>query len=147
MARRFRPQAEAHRLRGYRQMKKMALTFYRQQHLRQDWRVDVEGEDFQAFLAELAAEMSRFSIDLTWSGNGAHTIGINSYGDLLNAVRVSSPADHLTNVCVGHVIGKSEHLDLREDIARAVKRVAFAPEMIAPDADARRVCHNCGCGC
>lgn len=128
-------------------MKNMVLTFYRQSHIRTDWQVDLQGNDFQTFLAGLAAEMQRFDICLTWLNNDAHTIDINSYGDLLNAVRVSSPSDSLTNVCVGHIIGKSERLDLSEDIKRAVTRIAFAPEMVPPDDDARKVCHNCGCGC
>ena len=128
-------------------MKEMVLTFYQQNHVRPDWRIDVHADDFQAFLAELTLEMQRFSIDLTCRQTDAFTIDINSYADLLNAVRISSPSDTITNVCIGHVIGKSERLDLREDIKRAVTRIAFAPEMVAPDESARRVCHNCGCGC
>jgi hypothetical protein len=34
-----------------------------------------------------------------------------------------------------------------EDISTAVRRVAFAPETIAPSGEFRKVCHNCGCGC
>lgn len=128
-------------------MKKMALMFYKQLHLRPDWQVDIAGARFQNFLADLAAEMQRFDIELSWVENDAFTIEINSYADLLNAVRISSPSDTITNVCIGHIIGKSERLDLGEDIKRAVTRIAFAPEMVAPDEHARRVCHNCGCGC
>jgi hypothetical protein len=128
-------------------MKTMELIFYAQEHLRPDWRVDLEGEAFQRFLAELVADMERYSIELRCRNTDGFTIAINSYADLLNAVRVSSPADNLTNVCIGHVIGKSEHLDLTEDIRKAVTRIAFAPEMVAPDEQNRRVCHNCGCGC
>jgi hypothetical protein len=128
-------------------MKKMVLTFYHQSHIRTDWQVDLQGGNFQAFLAELVTELQRFAIELTCQNNDAHSIDINSYADLLNAVRVSSPSDSLTNVCVGHIIGKSERLDLCEDIKRAVTRIAFAPEMVPPDDDARKVCHNCGCGC
>ena len=128
-------------------MKAMVLTFYQQNHVRADWRIDVHAPEFQTFLVELAAEMRRFAIDLTCGHTDAFTIDINSYADLLNAVRISSPSDTITNVCLGHIIGKSEHLDLREDIKRAVTRIAFAPEMVPPDEHARRVCHNCGCGC
>jgi hypothetical protein len=28
-----------------------------------------------------------------------------------------------------------------------VRRIAFAPETIAPADEFRKVCHNCGCGC
>jgi hypothetical protein len=128
-------------------MKTMVLTFYSQVHARPDWQVDVKGEEFQRFLADLATEMSRFAIELRCNDNEGFTITINSYADLLNAVRISSPVDNLTNVCIGHIIGKSERLDLREDIKKAVSRIAFAPEMVPPDEHNRRVCHNCGCGC
>ena len=127
--------------------KKLKLVFYRQNHLRDDWRVDVHSDRFELFFIELADDLARFGIELERVYNDAMAIDINSYADLLNAVRISSLSDGLANVCVGHVIGKSQNLDLQEDIGRAVKRVAFAPETIAPDAENRRVCHNCGCGC
>ena len=128
-------------------MKEMVLTFYQQTHIRTDWQIDMQGERVQSFLQGLVDELSRFAITLKWLNSDAYTIEINSYADLLNAVRISSPSDSITNTCIGHIIGKSEHLDLCEDIRRAVMRIAFAPEMVPPDAHARKVCHNCGCGC
>lgn len=74
-------------------------------------------------------------------------IKVNSYADLLNVIKVSSPDDGHINQCVGHIIGKSEHLEIMEDIRTAVSRIAFAPETIAPSSEFRKVCHNCGCGC
>ena len=127
--------------------KKLVLTIYGQNHTRPDWRVDLDGPAFQEFCQRLGGELGRFGIGFSTTFNPDFTIDVTSYADLLNAVRVSSPADGLANRCVGHLIGKSEHLDLMEDIARAVKRVAFAPETIPPDEHNRRVCHNCGCGC
>ena len=127
--------------------KKMVLTFYRQNHLRPDWQVDLAGPEFGSFCAELAAELGRYGIDFSTRAEEAITIDVRSYADLLNAVRISSPADGFVNKCVGHVIGKSQNLDLKEDIRRAVNRLAFAPETVPPDDHNRRVCHNCGCGC
>ncbi len=127
--------------------KKMTLTFYGQNHLRKDWNVDLRSSRFDLFFIELADDLARFGIELERADNDDMTIDVNSYADVLNAVRISSPADGFANVCVGHVIGKSPNLDVYEDIKRAVNRVAFAPETIAPDAENRRVCHNCGCGC
>ncbi len=127
--------------------KRLVLTIYGQNHLRPDWQVDLSGPSFQEFCRRLGDDLRRFGIDFCADFNPAFTIDIKSYADLLNAVRISSPADGLANRCVGHVIGKSEHLDLLEDIRRAVNRVAFAPETIPPDEHNRRVCHNCGCGC
>ena len=38
-------------------MKAMVLTFYGQNHLRPDWFVDIKGQEFQYFLAELQVRM------------------------------------------------------------------------------------------
>lgn len=127
--------------------KKMLLTVYAQNHLRPDWRVDLVGDDFQQFITALEKELREFGINLESSSNDEICIDIKSYADLLNAVRVSSPADGFANRCVGHIIGASQNLNLYEDIRRAVNRVAFAPETVPPDDHNRRVCHNCGCGC
>ncbi len=123
------------------------IIFYRQKHLRPDWKVDIDSLQMELFLAELADDLARFGIEIRRQDNEAVVIEINSYADVLNSVRISSPAEGFANVCVGHVIGKSPNLDLCEDIKRAVNRVAFAPDMVPPDDHNRRVCHNCGCGC
>jgi hypothetical protein len=127
--------------------KKIILTIYRRNHLRPDWRADLSGRPFRAFCAELAAELARYGIAFDTVRNRDVTIDVNSYADLLNAVRVSSPSDGCSNRCVGHIIGKSERLDLLEDIRMAVTRLAFAPETLPPDDFTPRVCHNCGCNC
>ncbi|KAF0216254.1 MAG: hypothetical protein FD174_3708 [Geobacteraceae bacterium] len=127
--------------------KKMVVTIYGQNHVRSDWRVDLTGSVFQLFFTELSHDLARYGIELSRADNDAVTIDINSYADLLNAVRISSPADGFTSLCVGHIIGKSQNLDLMEDIKRALDRVAFAPETIPPEDHNRQVCHNCGCGC
>lgn len=127
--------------------KKMLLTFFRQNHVRTDWKVDLLGASFQAFLAGLVAELERYGIQLERKTNDDVTISVNSYADLLNAVRISSPSDGFSSLCVGHIIGASANLNLEEDIKKAVNRVAFAPETIPPEDHNRKVCHNCGCGC
>lgn len=127
--------------------KPVILTIYNQNHLRRDWYFDFSGPGFISFLESLAEEMAQFGIDFSWRANPDHSVQIKSYGDLLNAVRLTSPADGVTSRCVGHIIGKSQNLDLMEDLRRAVNRVAFAPETIPPDDENRKVCHNCGCGC
>ena len=127
--------------------KKVILTVYNQNHVRNDWYVDLAGTAFNLFLSSLEAELSRYGVEFSCQENSGITIDVSSYADLLNAVRVSSPVDGVTCRCVGHIIGKSQNLDLLEDIRRAVNRVAFAPETIPPDDHNRKVCHNCGCGC
>ena len=127
--------------------KKMQVIFYGQNHLRPDWRVDLAGSSFELFFIELADDLARFGIMLDKVTDRETVIDVGSYADVLNAVRISSPADGFSNICIGHIIGKSPHLDILEDIKRAVNRMAFAPETIAPDSHDRRVCHNCGCGC
>jgi hypothetical protein len=127
--------------------KKMVLTLYRQNHVRPNWRVDLAGCEYELFFIELADILRQFGIELEIAKNDEVTIDVNSYADLLNAIRISSPADGFANICIGHVIGKSPRLDLMEDIKRGINRVAFAPETIPPEDHNRRVCHNCGCGC
>ena len=127
--------------------KQMVITIHEQKHLRKDWYVDFDGPAFQAFLAGMTAEMKRLGVLLTVVRNRDAVIPINSYADLLNVVRISSQQDGHSNQCVGHIIGVSRNLDIMEDIGTAVRRVAFAPETIAPASEFRKVCHNCGCGC
>lgn len=127
--------------------KQMRLTCYERRESRPEWEGALSGVTFDLFFAELSQELERFGINLELGGDAGQAIVVKSYGDLLNAVRIASPSDGISNVCVGHVIGKSPHLDPHEDIRRAVNRIAFAPETVPPDQENRKVCHNCGCGC
>lgn len=127
--------------------KNMRLICYGLNHKRRDWENALSGISFDLFFAELAQELERFGIKLERLDETERVIEVNSYNDLLNAVRIASPSDGISNICVGHVIGKSPHLDPLEDIRRAVNRIAFAPETVPPDSENRKVCHNCGCGC
>lgn len=127
-------------------LKTLTVTILGQQHLRGDWSFDFGDDRFRQFIAGLTREIKKLGIALTCVHNHDVTISINSYADLLNCVKVSSH-DSQGNHCIGHIIGKSEHLDIMEDIGAAVRRIAFAPETIAPAGEFRKVCHNCGCGC
>ncbi len=127
--------------------KQLVITIHGQNHLRKDWYVDFDGQPFLDFLSGITTEMKRLGVHLTVERDRDTTIPINSYADLLNVVKISSPQDGHSNQCVGHIIGVSRCLDIMEDIATAVRRVAFAPETIAPSSEFRKVCHNCGCGC
>jgi len=127
--------------------KQMVISILEQKHLRKGWYFDFDGQPFNDFLARIIAEMKRLGVLLTVVRNREAVISINSYADLLNVVKISSPQDGHSNQCVGHIIGKSQGLDIMEDISRAVRRVAFAPETVAPSSEFRKVCHNCGCGC
>lgn len=127
--------------------KQMLITIHDQKHLREGWFFDFEGMQFQDFLEQTITEMKLLGVILSVVRNRDAVISINSYADLLNVVKISSPQDGHSNQCIGHIIGKSEHLDIMEDIGIAVRRVAFAPETIAPSSEFRKVCHNCGCGC
>jgi hypothetical protein len=127
-------------------MKTLTVTILDQQHLREDWLFDFDGELFRKFISAMTREMKKLGISLNCIRNRDVAIQINSYADLLNCVKVSSD-DSQGNHCIGHIIGKSEHLDIVEDIGSAIRRIAFAPETIAPAGEFRKVCHNCGCGC
>lgn len=127
-------------------LKQITITIHNRKYGRNDWCFDFDGPLFLDFLAGVARDMKRAGIQLSVVRNDA-AITINSYADLLNVVKISSPQDGHSNQCVGHIIGKSQRLDIMEDIGIAVRRVAFAPETIAPSSEFRKVCHNCGCGC
>ena len=127
--------------------KQMRLTCYGRTQSRVEWEGALSGAAFDLFFAELALELERFGVGLERGVACGQVIEVKSYADLLNSVRIASPSDGISNVCVGHVIGKSQHLDPLEDIRRAVNRIAFAPETVPPDDENRKVCHNCGCGC
>lgn len=127
--------------------KKMVVTFYRQNHVRPDWRVDVSSGAFDLFFIELTDDLNRFGIELERRDDDNMVIDINSYSDILNSVRISSPSDGFANRCIGHIIDKSPNRDLMEDLKRAVNKMAFAPETVPPEEQNRKVCHNCGCGC
>ena len=127
--------------------KQMVITIHDQHLMRKEWSFDFDGQPFQVFMASLIKEMKRLGIVLTVVRNRDVIISINSYADLLNAVKVSSAEDGQSNQCIGHIIGKSPNLDITEDLSSAVKRMAFAPETVAPAHEFRKVCHNCGCGC
>lgn len=127
--------------------KKIFLTIYKRNQIRNDWQFDLEGEGLQFLCNAIEAELLRYGIEFGFARNETVIINVNSYADLLNAVRISSPVDGFYNKCVGHIIDKSQNLDLYEDIRRAINRVAFAPETVPPDDENRKVCHNCGCGC
>ena len=128
-------------------MKQIYMIVFDQKHVRKKWYFDFDGELFQNFCRSLTKEMKKTGIALSLVRNREAVITVNSYADLLNAVKLSSPDDGHMNRCVGHIIGKSGHLDILEDIRTAVRRVAFAPETVAPSSEFRKVCHNCGCGC
>jgi hypothetical protein len=127
--------------------KKIIISVCSQNHLRDNWKVDLAGEAFRSFVEDLTIELAGFGVEISTSHNDALIVNVNSYADLLNAVRITSAADGFINKCIGHIIGQSQNLDFFEDIKRAVNRVVFAPETIQPDESNRKVCHNCGCGC
>src|SRR5512134_448807 len=96
--------------------KKLLLTVCSRNTVRNDWKVDLDGEDFNRFVDGLGKELAAFGMEFSSSRNDAVTITINSYADLLNAVRISSHSDGFSNKCIGHIIGKSQNLDFYEDV-------------------------------
>lgn len=127
--------------------KQITLIYYSQHHVRSDWEYDLHSKEHCSMIDELSAELAGCGINLTTRDEPGFIIDIRSYADLLNAIRITSHDDGFSNICIGHVIGKSINLNLSEDIRRAVARVAYAPETVPPDDHNRKVCHNCGCGC
>lgn len=128
-------------------VKKITVMLFKQQHIRTDWFFDFSSSAFQCFCTTLARELRTLGIALEIVQNHELVIQVNSYADLLNAIKISSPEDGQYNLCVGHIIGISPALSILDDISAAVRRMAFAPETITPSSEYRKVCHNCGCGC
>lgn len=124
----------------------MTVTILAQNHIRNDWYVDFESQSVQKYLMDLVKDIKKLGVEISIVRSNM-VISVNSYADLLNCIKISCPEDGHSNQCIGHIIGKSERLNILEDIGAAVRRVAFAPEMIAPSSEFRKVCHNCGCGC
>ena len=127
--------------------KGITLVFYGRKVVREGWDHRFNEEDFAAFFAAQQAELARFGIALEQAVEEDVVLEVKGYGDLLNTVRLRSPADGIGNLCLGHIIGPSANRDLIEDIRRGINRVAFAPETIEPEGSDKIVCHNCGCGC
>ena len=127
--------------------KEMTLVFYGRKMMCGGWDFRFDEEAFAASLAEQQTELARFGIELRHVVEQDVVLEVKGYGDLLNTVRLRSPADGIGNLCLGHIIGPSPNRDLIEDILRGISRVAFAPETIEPEGSDKIVCHNCGCGC
>lgn len=126
--------------------KEIAVVFYGRRFSR-DWRYEIKESDLAGFFERLRTELAPLGIRVSHHQDDAVSIDVKGYGDLLNCVRIRSPRDNISNLCLGHIIGPSPNRDLLEDIRRGVNRVAFAPETIEPEGSNKVVCHNCGCGC
>lgn len=127
--------------------KEITITIYGRRFLRDEWRVDFDRDSMNAWVGRFQGEFSPFNVVITEQWQEEIILEVNGYADLLNCVRLRSPKDGISNLCLGHIIGKSANCNLEEDIRRGLSRIAFAPEMIEPDGENKRVCHNCGCGC
>lgn len=127
--------------------KEITVALYGYQLTSSEWSPDVNIDDLDEFLARLGNELSDLGITVSYLKEPENVLEVKGYGDLLNTIRLRSPKDHISNLCLGHVIGKSANCDFFEDIRRGVSRIAFAPEMIEPEGSNKVVCHNCGCGC
>jgi hypothetical protein len=127
--------------------KEITVIFYGCRFPREDWRFDLDKDALDEFFNRMREELSPFGIRLETRADDEIVMDIRGYGDLASAVRIRSPQDNISNLCLGHIIGPSPNRDLFEDIRRGINRVAFAPETIEPEGSNKIVCHNCGCGC
>ncbi len=127
--------------------KEISVVFYQRNYLSDKWQQMVRQEELNALFLELSRELASLGFDFKQVDDPALSMDIKGYGDLLNSVRIRCAAHGIGNMCLGHIIGASQHLNLAEDIRRGVNRVCFAPETIEPQGSDKVVCHNCGCGC
>lgn len=127
--------------------KEITVVLYGYRITNKEWSPEVNTEGLDGFVDQLHAELNPLGISVRYIKEAKNVLEVGGYGDLLNIIRLRSPKDHISNLCLGHVIGQSANCDFFEDIRRGVSRVAFAPEMIEPEGSNKVVCHNCGCGC
>ena len=127
--------------------KEITVVLYGYKLTNNEWTPDINIESLEAFVGNLHQDLNSLGITVSCQRDPDMILEVAGYGDLLNIVRLRSPKDHISNLCLGHIIGKSENCDFFEDIRRGVSRIAFAPEMIEPEGSNKVVCHNCGCGC
>jgi len=127
--------------------KEITVVLYGYNLTNKEWSPDINIKGLDVFVASLHHDLNSLGITVSYLNEPEKILEVNGYGDLLNIVRLRSPKDHISNLCLGHIIGQSENCDFFEDIRRGVSRIAFAPEMIEPEGSNKVVCHNCGCGC
>ncbi|MDT8441301.1 MAG: hypothetical protein RQ723_06540 [Desulfuromonadales bacterium] len=127
--------------------KRITIAYYGYRLAGNDWQPAFDEAALPAFVADLSRELESAGVGVQLVNEPERALDIKGYGDLLNTIRLRSPADHVSNLCLGHVIGQSANCDLFEDMRRGVTRLAFAPETIEPEGSHKVVCHNCGCGC
>jgi hypothetical protein len=127
--------------------KEISVVFYSRRQGREDWVFEISEKDKADFFAGMEAELAPFGILVRSMDETEVVMEVGGYGDVLNSVRIRSPRDGISNLCLGHIIGASPNRNLFDDIRRGINRVAFAPETIEPEGSEKIVCHNCGCGC
>jgi hypothetical protein len=126
--------------------KNISIALYKRNFVK-DWRYEITAQSIAALAEEIDSELSSAGVTVTFSGEEQTSVDVKGYGDVLNSIRLRSSEAGVGNPCLGHIIGESPDCDLLADIKRGVNRLAFAPETIMPDAEHRKTCHNCGCGC
>jgi hypothetical protein len=127
--------------------KEITVVLYGYNLTNSEWSPDLNPERLDVFVNKLHQDLNTLGITVTYQEDLATVLEVGGYGDLLNTIRLRSPKDNISNLCLGHIIGQSVNCDFFEDIRRGVSRIAFAPEMIEPQGSNKVVCHNCGCGC
>lgn len=127
--------------------KEITVVRYSYRLTSNEWTPQVDPEALGPFIKELHSDLNSLGITISYICELDNVVDVKGYGDLLNTIRLRSPKDHISNLCLGHILGPSANCNFLEDIRRGVSRVAFAPEMIEPEGSHKVVCHNCGCGC
>ncbi len=127
--------------------KEITVVLYGYRLTNIEWSPEVDFDALDEFLKGLHSDLLPLGITVTYRKELENILEVQGYADLLNLVRLRSPQDSIGNLCLGHIVGRSDHCNLFEDIRRGVSRIAFAPEMIEPEGSNKVVCHNCGCGC
>jgi len=126
--------------------KTITIALYSRRFVK-DWKYSVDADSISALAEQISTDLGSAGVSVRFSMEEDVSVDVSGYGDILNSVRLRSSEKGVGNPCLGHIIGESPECDLLADIRKGVNRLAFAPETIMPDAEHRKTCHNCGCGC
>ena len=104
--------------------KEITVVRYGYQLNNSGWTPDVHWQGLQDFIDNLDSQLTSLGISVSYLEEPDTILEVMGYGDLLNVIRLRSPKDHISNLCLGHIIGQSENCDFFEDIRRGVVSVA-----------------------
>ena len=95
--------------------KEITVVVYGYQLTGGEWSPNINLEALDAFMQDLHGELITLGITVLYLKELDNVLDVKGYGDLLNTIRLRSPKDHISNLCLGHIIGQSANCDYDTD--------------------------------